>query len=110
MHETYARPATLQAQPATTNVTTQITALSLTNINPVYGQSAGHGTRITVPQGSPVPQGNIVFLNGSSTLATASLTGAGAVINGNNVVGGLALLQCYSGYISQLCWRCAARI
>ena len=78
---------TMQAQPANNTIATQITALSLKNIFPVYGQFAGYGTQITVPQGSAVPQGNIVFLNGSTVLATASLTGAGAVINGNNVVG-----------------------
>ncbi len=81
------RLAASQAQPANTTIATQITALSLNNIFPVYGQFAGYGTQITVPQGSSVPQGNIIFLNGSTVLATASLTGSGAVISGNNVVG-----------------------
>jgi len=75
----------LQAQPPNNTIATQITALSLANIFPVYGQSAGYGTQITVPAGSAVPQGIISFLNGTTTLATASLT-QNATINSNNVV------------------------
>ncbi len=71
-----------------TNVTTEVTALSLTSTLLVYGQLEEYGTQVS---GSPVAEGTVQFLNGSTTLVTGSLTGADATINSDNVVSGTPL-------------------
>ncbi len=71
------------------NVTTFITALSLTNIQPTFGQLEGYGTQIQVPTGQPNPPGGIVsFLNGTTTLQTANVAVAGpnVTVVGNSTV------------------------
>ena len=77
------------AAAQTVNVTTFITALSLTNIQPTFGQLEGYGTQIQVPTGSLNPPGGIVsFLNGTTTLVTANVAVAGpnVTVVGNSTV------------------------
>lgn len=73
----------------TLNITTLITALSLTDIQPSFGQLEGYGTEIQVPTGAPNPPGGIVsFLNGTTTLVTANVAvlGPNVTVNGNSTV------------------------
>lgn len=80
------QPSLQVPPPPSSTIPTQITSLSLNNTRLVYGQQELFGTRIQVAAGSPVPQGSITFFNGSTVLASGSLTGPGAVVSGNGVV------------------------
>ena len=84
----------MQAGATNNTVSTQVTALSLTKTLLVYGQHEGYGTQVTTPTGDPVAEGTVQFLNGSTTLATGSLTGANATINTNNVVSQFTFKSC----------------
>lgn len=50
----------------------------------LYGQTQTYTALLTVPAGSPVPQGNLQFQNASATIATASL--ASATTTGSSLV------------------------
>ena len=69
------------------NVTTFITQVSLTNVQPTLGQLEGYGTVIQVPTGQANPPAGVVsFLNGTNTLATTNVNGANTTYNGNTTV------------------------
>ena len=83
--------ANVQAGHATAqtvvNVTTFVTQVSLTNVQPTFGQLEGYGTMIQVPTGQPNPPAGVVsFLNGTNTLATTNVNGANTTYNGNTTV------------------------
>ena len=70
-----------------TNITTSINEVSLNNTAPTFGQLVGYGTYIEVPVGSPNPTGGtVLFLNGTQTLATASVAGPNVTYIGNITV------------------------
>ena len=69
------------------NVTTFITRVTLTNVQPTFGQLQGYGTSIQVPTGQPNPPAGVVtFLNGTNTLVATNVNGANTTFNGNTTV------------------------
>lgn len=75
------------AAATVTNITTSINEVSLNNTAPTFGQLVGYGTYIEVPVGAQNPPGGtVLFLNGTQTLATASVAGPNVINIGNITV------------------------
>ena len=81
-----------------TEVLTSSTALTVSPVSPVSGQSVTLTATVTVPSGDTAPTGKVEFLNGTTDLGTGTLTNGVATLTTTALpVGDNSITADYSG-------------